>query len=64
MYLIKKKAYAFSIFQSFKGRVELKYRKTIKYLWVYNGGEYSSKEFNDFYRQEGIEMQFTMSYSP
>ena len=64
MYPIKRKVDMFSIFKSFKVRVELESRKKIKCLRTNNGGEYTSEEFDNFCQQEGIKRQFTVAYTP
>ena len=39
-------------------------RKKIKVLRSDNGGEYTSRAFDDFCRQEGIKRQLTVPYTP
>jgi transposase InsO family protein len=38
--------------------------KKIKVLRSNNGGEYSSNDFKDFYKEEGIKRELTISYNP
>ncbi|KAE8695131.1 hypothetical protein F3Y22_tig00110733pilonHSYRG00089 [Hibiscus syriacus] len=45
-------------------RVELDSGNKIKYFRIENGGEYTSKEFDDFCRKEGIKRQFTVANTP
>nr|GFB04431.1 Gag-Pol polyprotein [Tanacetum cinerariifolium] len=45
-------------------QVELDSGKKIKCLRTDNGGEYTSDEFDTFYKQEGIRRQFTTAYTP
>lgn len=50
--------------QEFKALVENQTRKKIKVLRFDNGGEYTSKEFDNFCIQEGIKKQLTLPYNP
>ncbi|KAE8673309.1 Rho termination factor, putative isoform 1 [Hibiscus syriacus] len=54
----------FSTFKNFKARVELDSGNKIKCFRTDNGGEYTSEEFDDFYRKEGIKRQFTVANTP
>jgi hypothetical protein len=38
--------------------------KKIRVLRSDNGGEYTSKDFNDYYREERIKRELTVSYNP
>ncbi|KAE8703505.1 hypothetical protein F3Y22_tig00110469pilonHSYRG00245 [Hibiscus syriacus] len=64
VYPIKKKSDVFSTFKIFKARVELDSGNKIKCFRIDNGGEYTSEEFDDFCRKEGIERQFTVANTP
>ncbi|KAL4289723.1 hypothetical protein GQ457_14G011740 [Hibiscus cannabinus] len=64
VYPIKKKADVFSTFKVFKARVELDSGNKIKCFRSDNGGEYTSDEFDDFCRNEGIKRQFTTVHTP
>ncbi|KAE8725167.1 Eukaryotic translation initiation factor 3 subunit E [Hibiscus syriacus] len=64
VYPIKKKSEVFSTFKNFKARVELDYGNKIKCFRTDNGGEYTSEEFDDFCRKEGIKRQFTVANTP
>ncbi|KAH9685484.1 hypothetical protein KPL70_013981 [Citrus sinensis] len=64
VYLIKKKSYVFPMFKEYKARVELESGKKIKCLRTDNGGEYTDGEFLAFCKQEGIQRQFTVAYTP
>ena len=48
IYFINTKNEVFSRFQDFKAQVENLMGKKIKVLRTYNGGEYTSKDFNNF----------------
>ena len=64
VYLIKKKSDVFPIFKDFKARVELESGKRIKCLKMNNGGEYTNGDFIAFCKQESIQRQFTVVYTP
>ena len=51
-------------FQEFKSLVENQTRRKIRVLISDNGGEYSSKEFVGYYKQEGIKRQLTVQCTP
>ncbi|KAH9656856.1 hypothetical protein KPL70_022839 [Citrus sinensis] len=64
VYPIKKKSDVFPVFKEYKARVKLESGKKIKCLRTDNGGEYTDGEFIVFYKQEGIQRQFTVAYTP
>ncbi|KAH9707030.1 Integrase catalytic domain-containing protein [Citrus sinensis] len=64
VYPIKKKSDVFLVFKEYKARVELESGKKIKCLRTDNGGEYTDGEFLAFCKQEGIQRQFTVAYTP
>ena len=64
MYPIKKKSDVFPMFKKYKARMELESSKMIKCLRINNGGKYTDGEFLDFCKQEGIQRQFTVAYTP
>ena len=51
-------------FQEFKALVENQTGRKIRVLRSDNGGEYTSKEFDGFCRQEGIMRQLAVPYTP
>ncbi|KAH9679088.1 Integrase catalytic domain-containing protein [Citrus sinensis] len=53
-----------TMFKEYKARVELESSKRIKCLRIDNGGEYTDGEFFAFCKQEGIQRQFTVAYTP
>ncbi|KAE8696710.1 Tyrosine decarboxylase 1 [Hibiscus syriacus] len=61
---IKKKSDVFLTFKNFKARVELDSGNKIKCFRTNNGGEYTSEEFDDFCKKEGIKRQFTVANTP
>ncbi|KAH9715183.1 hypothetical protein KPL71_020951 [Citrus sinensis] len=64
VYPIKKKSDVFLVFKEYKARVELESGKKIKCLRTDNGGEYTDGEFLSFCKQEGIQRQFMVAYTP
>ena len=53
-----------SKFKDFKAQVKNLSGKRIKILRSGNGGEYTSREFNDFYKEVGINRDLTTPYNP
>eukprot|EP00253_Pinus_taeda_P027719 PITA_27719 len=64
IYFFKKKSEVFDRFKQFKALVENQTEKKIKVLRTYNGGEFCSKEFEEFYKKSGITWQKTTPYTP
>ena len=54
---------AFIIFKIFKAHVEVEIGYKIKILRSNRGGEYTSNEFQDYYKKNGIKQQFTTTYT-
>ena len=54
IYFLKKKSEVFDRFKEFKALVENQIEKKIKVLRIDNGGEFCSKEFEEFYKKCGI----------
>jgi transposase InsO family protein len=61
---MKTKGQVFSWFQEFKALVENQTGKKIRVLRSDNGGDYTSKEFMDFFAGEGIRRELTVPYNP
>ena len=53
-----------SKFKDFKAQVKNLSGKRIKIVRLGNGGEYTSREFNDFYKEVGINTELTTPYNP
>jgi len=64
IYFLKGKDEVFSKFNEFKAQVENSTNKKMKVLRSDNGGEYSSKDFNNFCRSTGIKREFIVPYNP
>eukprot|EP00253_Pinus_taeda_P021243 PITA_21243 len=64
IYFLKKKSEALDRFKEFKALVENKIEKKIKVLRIDNGGEFCSKEFEEFYKKRGTARQKTTPYTP
>jgi transposase InsO family protein len=64
VYFLQEKFEVFIHFLEFKELVEKKSGLKILTLHLDNGGEYSSNEFLNYCRKNGIKREFTNSYSP
>ena len=64
IHFLKKKSEVFDKFKEFKALVENQTDKKIKVLRTDNGGEFCSKEFEEFCKKCGIAWQKTTPYSP
>lgn len=62
-YLVEKSE-AFSMFKYFKSLVEKETGTYIKCLHTDRGGEFTSQEFNQFCKENGIKRQLTAAYTP
>lgn len=63
-YLIAEKSEAFAMFKVFKASVEKESGLPICCLRTYRGGEFCSREFEEFCKNEGIKRQLTAAYTP
>jgi transposase InsO family protein len=64
VYFLHEKSEVFKTFQKFKNHVEKQSGRNIKVLRSDRGKEYTSKEFNKFCEEEGVEHQLTVGYAP
>ena len=64
IYFFKQKSKVFDRFKKFKALVENQTEKKIKVLRIDNGGEFCSKEFEEFCKKCGIARQKTTPYTP
>ena len=64
VYFLKEKSEVFGVFKKFKALIENQSGKRIKVLRSDRGKEYTSREFERFCEDEGIERQLTVAYSP
>lgn len=64
VYLLKEKSEAFNHFKIFKKKVETEAGKNIKCLRTDRGGEYTSTDFSDYCKENGIRRQLTTAYTP
>jgi transposase InsO family protein len=61
---LKSKDEVFSKFKEFKAMLENLSERKIKILRLDNGGEYTSKEFENFCKVSGIKRDLTTPYNP
>ena len=61
---LKEKYEAFKRFKIFKEMVENETNQKIKCLRSYNGEEFTSNEFNEFFEIHGIKRQFLAAKTP
>jgi transposase InsO family protein len=61
---LKNKSEAFENFKIYKEMVENEMDSKIKCLRSDNGGEFTSKEFMDYYSSHGIKRQLSISRTP
>ena len=64
IYFLREKSEAFNKFKEFKALVEKQRGYHLKTLRSDRGGEFTSNEFNDYCKQEGIRRELTTSYTP
>jgi hypothetical protein len=64
VYFLKSKYEVFIKFKEFKALIENISERKIKILRSDNGGEYTSKEFLNFYKVVGIKREITTPYNP
>jgi hypothetical protein len=64
IFFVKTKGQVFNRFQEFKALAENQTGRKIRVLRTNNGGEYTSKEFNDFCAGEGMKRELTIPYNP
>eukprot|EP00253_Pinus_taeda_P003210 PITA_03210 len=64
VYMLKRKSDVFTVFKQFRALVENITGRTIKCLRNDNGGEFTSKEFDNYCKDVGIERHKTIVYTP
>lgn len=64
LFLIKRKTDVFEIFKDFKRIIENKSGESIKFLRTVGRGDYTSLEFGDFWKSEGILHEVIAPYTP
>jgi transposase InsO family protein len=64
VYLFKRKADVFNTFKQFRALVEKRIDGSIKCLRTYNGCDFTSVEFENYCKEDGIEIHKTMIYTP
>eukprot|EP01018_Ginkgo_biloba_P016825 Gb_38799 [translate_table: standard] len=64
IYPLREKSQTFTVFKQVKELVKRQTGLKLKVLRSDNGGEYTSKEFNQYYKDRGIQRQITAPYTP
>ena len=64
IYVLKHKSEPFSKFLEWKAQVELESSLKLKVLRTDNGGEYTSTEFNEYLKREGIKHELSVPKNP
>ena len=64
IFFLKNKSEAFENFKIFKEMVENEMDSKIKCLRYDHGGEFTSKEFMDYYNDHGIKRKFFIARTP
>jgi transposase InsO family protein len=64
VYVIKRKVDVFNVFKQFRVLVEKGVGREIKCLRKYNGGEFTSLEFEKYCKEYGIKRHKTRIYTP
>ena len=64
IYFLKGKTEVFNKFKEYKSLVHNQTKRKIKTLQSDNGGEFTSKEFKELYREFGIKRELRTSYNP
>eukprot|EP00253_Pinus_taeda_P015642 PITA_15642 len=64
VYMLKRNYDVFTVFKQFRALVENITSRTIKCLRTDNGGEFTSKEFDNYCKDAGIERHKTTIYTP
>jgi hypothetical protein len=64
VFFLKNKSKYFENFNVYKEMVENEMDSKMKYLRSNNGGEFTSKEFMDYYNMNGIKSKFFIARTP
>ena len=64
VYILKTKAAVYEKFREWKAEVEKSFGKELKTLRTDNGGEYTSREFASYLKEEGIRHETTVPKTP
>jgi transposase InsO family protein len=64
IYLVKRKFDVFNSFKQFRALVENSTNRSIKCLRIDNGGGFTSVEFENYCKEDGIERHKTTIYTP
>lgn len=64
IYTVRSKNQVLECFRLYEAMVTAKFGRKISRIRSDNGGEYRNEEFEQFCRQKGIQMEFTVPYTP
>lgn len=64
VYFIKKKSEVLEKFKEYFAMAEAMHNMKIAKLKVDNGGEYTSNEFKQFCKEKGVQISYTVAYTP
>jgi transposase InsO family protein len=64
IYLLKRKSDVFNAFKHFRAWVQKNTGRSIKCLRIDNGSDFTSKEFENYYKESRIERKKTTAYTP
>jgi transposase InsO family protein len=64
IFFMKTNDEVFSHFQEFIAQLENQKMNKIKVMSSYNGGEYTSNDFKDLFKERGINREMKVSYNP
>ena len=64
VYILKRKSEVFDKFRKWKAQVECSTGKTLKVLRTDNGGEFTSTEFEEYLKNEGVKHELTVPKCP
>ncbi|GKB92074.1 zinc finger, CCHC-type containing protein [Tanacetum coccineum] len=64
VYFLSTKDQAFDTFKEYKSTIEKELRTTLRMLRTDRGGEFTSNEFTQYCKENGIARQLTVPYSP
>lgn len=64
IYLMRQKSELFSCFQQYEAMATAHFERPISRIRCDNGGEYKNTKFSEFCAKKGIQIEFTVAYTP